>query len=222
MEEQLWDAVRTLEPLAPEFVSVTYGAGGTTRERTHATVARIQRETSLAAAAHLPLGLADKLWLETTRPELFPIESYFLGSNRSARTAAYHVRPFGRPVIECFYGGALARDLERDGEAAALDFARRELAAHLGADAAVAVRPLRMTAWGGEPSIHGAYAYQVPGGAGSRARLAQPVDGRLFFAGEACSPHRFTTAHGAYETGLAAAEGALAAITRRDRPSARA
>ena len=53
METQLWDAVRTLEPLGPRFVSVTYGAGGSTRERTHATVARIQRETSLAAAAHL-------------------------------------------------------------------------------------------------------------------------------------------------------------------------
>ncbi len=53
MDAQLWDAVRTLEPLSPSFVSVTYGAGGSTRERTHATVARIQRETSLAAAAHL-------------------------------------------------------------------------------------------------------------------------------------------------------------------------
>ncbi|MBX9795958.1 methylenetetrahydrofolate reductase [NAD(P)H] [Sphingomonas sp.] len=53
MEEQLWDAIKTLEPLAPRFVSVTYGAGGSTRERTHATVARIQRETALPAAAHL-------------------------------------------------------------------------------------------------------------------------------------------------------------------------
>jgi methylenetetrahydrofolate reductase (NADPH) len=53
MEEQLWEAIRTLEPLAPRFVSVTYGAGGSTRERTHATVARVQRETSLDAAAHL-------------------------------------------------------------------------------------------------------------------------------------------------------------------------
>ena len=53
MEETLWEAVRTLEPLAPSFVSVTYGAGGSTRERTHSTVSRIQRETSLAAAAHL-------------------------------------------------------------------------------------------------------------------------------------------------------------------------
>ncbi|MDB5696955.1 MAG: 5,10-methylenetetrahydrofolate reductase [Sphingomonas bacterium] len=60
MEAQLWDAVRTLEPLGPRFVSVTYGAGGSTRERTHATVARIQRETSLAAAAHLTCVEATK------------------------------------------------------------------------------------------------------------------------------------------------------------------
>ena len=60
MDEQLWDAIRTLEPLGPSFVSVTYGAGGSTRERTHATVARIQRETSLAAAAHLTCVEATK------------------------------------------------------------------------------------------------------------------------------------------------------------------
>ncbi len=53
MERDLWDAVKRLEPLAPKFVSVTYGAGGSTRERTHNTVARITEETSLAAAAHL-------------------------------------------------------------------------------------------------------------------------------------------------------------------------
>ena len=53
MEETLWSAVETLAPLAPRFVSVTYGAGGSTRERTHATVERITRETSIPAAAHL-------------------------------------------------------------------------------------------------------------------------------------------------------------------------
>lgn len=52
-EEQLWRAIRRLEPLSPAFVSVTYGAGGSTRERTHATVKRIVDETSLAPAAHL-------------------------------------------------------------------------------------------------------------------------------------------------------------------------
>ncbi len=53
MEEILWASVKRLEPLGPRFVSVTYGAGGSTRERTHATVARILRETSLVPAAHL-------------------------------------------------------------------------------------------------------------------------------------------------------------------------
>ena len=47
-----------------------------------------------------------------------------------------------------------------------------------------------------------------------RARLAEPVDGRIFFAGEACSPERFTTANGAYETGLAAAEASLGSLDR--------
>jgi methylenetetrahydrofolate reductase (NADPH) len=53
MDAQLWDAIVQLAPLAPSFVSVTYGAGGTTRERTHATVARIVKETDLLPAAHL-------------------------------------------------------------------------------------------------------------------------------------------------------------------------
>jgi methylenetetrahydrofolate reductase (NADPH) len=52
-EEQLWRSIRRLEPLAPAFVSVTYGAGGSTRERTHATVKRMVQETSLSPAAHL-------------------------------------------------------------------------------------------------------------------------------------------------------------------------
>lgn len=53
MEEALWAAVQRLAPLKPRFVSVTYGAGGSTRERTHATVLRIQNEAGLPAAAHL-------------------------------------------------------------------------------------------------------------------------------------------------------------------------
>ncbi|MBL4692885.1 MAG: methylenetetrahydrofolate reductase [Magnetovibrio sp.] len=53
MEEKLWDCVERLDPLKPKYVSVTYGAGGSTRERTHATVKRIRQETDLEPAAHL-------------------------------------------------------------------------------------------------------------------------------------------------------------------------
>jgi methylenetetrahydrofolate reductase (NADPH) len=63
MEETLWESVQTLSPLGPRFVSVTYGAGGTTRERTHATVARIARDTDIPAAAHLTC-------VEATREEI--------------------------------------------------------------------------------------------------------------------------------------------------------
>lgn len=60
MEAQLWDAVQELAPLAPNFVSVTYGAGGSTRQRTHATVARIINEANIPAAAHLTCVGASK------------------------------------------------------------------------------------------------------------------------------------------------------------------
>ena len=70
-EEVLWQSIETLRPLAPRFMSVTYGAGGTTRDRTHTTVARIARDTEVPAAAHLTCveatreeidGIADAYW----------------------------------------------------------------------------------------------------------------------------------------------------------------
>ena len=53
MENSLWETINRLAPLTPNFVSVTYGAGGSTRERTHSTIARILGETELLPAAHL-------------------------------------------------------------------------------------------------------------------------------------------------------------------------
>src|SRR6202161_4571665 len=53
MERNLWEVISRLAPLAPNFVSVTYGAGGSTRERTHSTIARIRGEPSWPPAAHL-------------------------------------------------------------------------------------------------------------------------------------------------------------------------
>ncbi len=66
MEEKLWSSIKNLAPLAPDFVSVTYGAGGSTRERTHSTLKRILDETTLTPAAHLtcvgsPRGEVDEI-----------------------------------------------------------------------------------------------------------------------------------------------------------------
>ena len=65
MEQALWEAIRRLAPLQPNFVSVTYGAGGSTRERTHATVKRILAETMLTPAAHLTCVAATRAEVDT-------------------------------------------------------------------------------------------------------------------------------------------------------------
>jgi methylenetetrahydrofolate reductase (NADPH) len=65
MEQTLWESIERLKPLAPNFVSVTYGAGGSTRERTHATVKRILGETMLTPAAHLTCVAATREEVDT-------------------------------------------------------------------------------------------------------------------------------------------------------------
>ena len=162
------------------------------------------------AARGLPLGLADKLFLSLDRAEEFEPESRAIGRPDRTATATYHFRPFGRPLIEVYFGGENARELERQGEGAFFDFAVSELVALFGGDIAARVRPLRMHCWASDPYALGSYSYALPGKAECRAALAAPVKSRLFFAGEACSLHDFSTAHGGWFTGVAAAEQVLA------------
>lgn len=157
------------------------------------------------AAAQLPLGLADKVWLELAEPEAFPLESHLFGDPSRAETGSYHLRPFGRPVIEAFLGGRNAQTLEAPGAAAA--FCLDELADLLGSGVRRTIRPLGATAWRADPFARGSYSHALPGGAGARAVLAGPQDdARIVFAGEACSPEFFSTAHGAARSGVAAAD----------------
>lgn len=165
-----------------------------------------------AAAAGLPLGLADKVFLRVDEPEAFPAETQAYGDPRRTATGAYHLRPLRRPVIETFLGGAHARALEGQGPGAAAAFAIEELVGVFGAGVRSRVHVLAETAWAADPFAGGSYSHALPGRAGDRARLAAPVDQRLFFAGEACSPHAFSTAHGAWQTGEAAARAAIQAL----------
>lgn len=160
----------------------------------------------LHAAAHLPLGLADKVFLSVADANAFEPETHLLGSFEQAATGSYYIRPFGRPVIECFLGGAAARALEHDGASAASDFCIGQLRNLLGANFARGLAPLAVTAWAREPSILGSYSHAKPGFAHMRAQLAQPVCDILCFAGEACSEQDYSTVHGAWQSGAAAAE----------------
>jgi monoamine oxidase len=172
----------------------------------------------IQAAAGLPLGHADKLFLSLSDADEFDKDSRLFGRTDRSRTGVYHFRPFGRPQIEAYFGGPLAAELEAGGERAFCDFALAELTALLGGDFARRIRPLRLHPWGVDPFARGSYSYALPGRADCRAALAAPVDDRLFFAGEACSRGDYSTAHGAYLTGVAAAEQAIAARRGKRRP----
>jgi monoamine oxidase len=163
------------------------------------------------AAAGLPLGLADKLFLSLSDAGEFEKDSRLFGRTDRSGTATYHLRPFGRPQIEVYFAATLAAELEAAGEAAFLDLAVAELVGLLGSDFARRIRPLHLHRWGIDPLSRGSYSYALPGKADCRAMLAAPVDDRLFFAGEACSTNDYSTAHGAYLTGVVAADQAIAA-----------
>jgi monoamine oxidase len=176
---------------------------------------RIQFDPPLAnkieAARGLPLGLADKLFMSLAQAEEFqPSVRVFAHKDRAA-TAGYHIRPFGWPMIETYFGGRCAAALEAGGDAAFFDFAVAELIGVFGSGFARRLKPIRVHRWGKDPFALGSYSFAVPGSADCRATLAEPVDDRIFFAGEACSLHDFSTAHGGYLTGVAAADRVIAA-----------
>ena len=169
------------------------------------------------AARGLPLGHDDKLFLALDGAGAFPSDSRLFGRVDRVGTGAYHLRPFGRPLIECYFGGSLAGELEKGGDRAFFDFAVSELVDLLGGGFGRRLEFLAVHAWGTDSWARGAYSYALPGQADCRAALAEPIDDRLFFAGEACSLHDFSTAHGAFLSGVAAADQVLATRSKQRR-----
>ena len=126
------------------------------------------------AAAGLPLGHDDKLFLSLAEAEAFAPDTRVFGKLTTAATGGYQFRPLGRPMIECYFGGDLAAELEAGGEAAFFDYARGELVGLYGGDFARRIAPLAVHGWGVDPFARGAYSYALPGRADDRAALAAP------------------------------------------------
>jgi monoamine oxidase len=120
------------------------------------------------------------------------------------------LRPFGRPLIEAYFAGGLAAELEAGGDDAFFDYAVSELVGLFGGNFSRRLKPIQTHRWANDSYALGSYSFALPGFADCRQKLAAPVDNRLFFAGEACSAHDFSTAHGGYFTGVAAAEQVIA------------
>lgn len=170
-------------------------------------------DAKLAAAEGLPMGHVAKLLLAFDGdPFGLGPDRQVTGSLRRAATAIHHLHPLGRPLVETYWGGPTALALERAGMAAMADVALAELQDLFGTGVRDRMRPLLASSWAADPFARGAYSFARPGGADGRAVLAEPVVGRLYFAGEACSRDAYSTAHGAYATGIAAGAAILKAL----------
>lgn len=163
------------------------------------------------AIANLPLGFAEKIAFEFSSDPFVGLESHFAMMDwPDAPMGSFHIHPFDRPMATLYLGGVQCRDLALAGDAAMLEYGRDTLAKLFGADILKDIRQSRTTNWTTNACIGGAYSVLVPGGGEARAALAQSIDDKLFFAGEATSPDAFQTAHGAWQSGLDAMKEILA------------
>lgn len=162
------------------------------------------------AIAGLPLGVNNKIYFSLSGTIAgLPDDTHLVGSIKTSATGSYQIRPMGRPLLEMFLGADIAKALETDGEAAMAAFARDEINGLFGAGACPELRPGASSRWLSDPYSRGGYTFARPGRADERLALAEPIDGRLFFAGEATSRNWHSTVHGAWVSG----ESAAAAIS---------
>jgi monoamine oxidase len=150
------------------------------------------------AAAGLPLGRVEKLFLGLADPNSAPANAHLVGDPRSGETGSYMLRPLGLPVIEGFFGGDWLEGLDADDLTAK---SQEELGHLLGADFARGLRPVAYSDWKRHAFIRGSYSYAQPRQHGARAALRAPINGPIAFAGEACSDSDYATVHGAWQSG---------------------
>jgi len=167
----------------------------------------------LRAIEGLPMGLLAKIPLQF-RGTRFGVEpnEWFSYLPASERLVYFLTWPFDSELMIGFVGGRFGWELSQGSTAAAVDFALEELTKLLGGE--VRQRFVRgdFTRWANDGDVLGGYAYQRPGYAGARQALAQPLDDRLFFAGEAAAGGYSMTCGGAFRSGERAAIEAARAL----------
>ncbi len=163
------------------------------------------------AIAALPMGNYNNLFYQLRPGTLNGLESEALWCDQ-AHCLGVHINPFGQPYLFACVAGRFAWWLERQGERASEAWFREILIKLFGGDFSRQLMHFKASAWGYDPWIKGAYSSALPGQGGSRTVLAQPLAGRLFFAGEATSTEFLNTAHGAYLSGHRAVAEAVAGV----------
>ncbi len=166
------------------------------------------------AISSLPLGNHNRIYLIFDRDvfgEEVPNRVAVLDGDGAP--IRFYVRPFGYNIVHGMTGGRFADWLERAGVEASADFAMQKLKEAFGSSITRHVVRHVVSAWRGDPWVKGAYSAARPGQSHQRRMLARSIDDCLYFAGEACSSNSYATAHGAYLSGIEAAEEAAASLT---------
>ena len=141
------------------------------------------------AARGLPLGLADKVMLALDEPEALPKDGNLRGATMRTAMGTYHLRPFGQPCIEGFFGGRFAQSLEDAGDGALAAESIDEIVSILGNDFRRKLKPLAESRWAHDPFARGSYSHALPGhagrsrGAGRAGRRTTVLRGRSDLAG---------------------------------------
>ena len=168
-----------------------------------------------AAIAGVPMGRADKVGLAFDRDVFgMPATSGASFVAKRPESFGFQIRPFGREIAVSHLGGRFAGALEKAGERAMIAYARERLAKMFGSAIKKRITAAQAVRWEADPFIRGGYAAALPGAAHQRARLAETLKPSLFFAGEATHAEFFSTAHGAYMSGVDAANAVTACIRR--------
>jgi monoamine oxidase len=207
------EGVRAVTPngtVAAKYLVVTVSTGVLAAE----TIEFVPQlpDPKMAAIQQLPNGLLNKVGIDFD-PQWKEAITGQLADYKSGQTE-FCTLLFGfydTSFAVGFVAGGFADQLENEGSGAATEYCLQGLRSVFGNDVMNFVRRTHETAWRGNANALGSYSYALPGGADGRSVLAEPVDERLYFAGEATMPDAYATVHGAYQSGLEVAQKIVAA-----------
>ena len=165
------------------------------------------------ALARLPMGLLNKTLLRFAPGTLAVEPGTWLLQEQQGQLADFLLRPFGQDLAIAFNGGDTAWALEREGEQAAVSLALDHLTAAFGGALRQGYQDGFATAWGSDPYSLGSYAALKPNGGGARRTLSEPLDDRIFLAGEATNGPWGATLAGAFLEGRRAAAQVIEILT---------
>ncbi|HIG59971.1 MAG TPA: FAD-dependent oxidoreductase [Gammaproteobacteria bacterium] len=162
----------------------------------------------LDAIQGLPLGSHTRVALMFDKAVLHELPAYFTINTSKEGPIHFRNQPFGNDYVEIVMGGRVAEWLEKSGQRATVEFVLAKLRDVLGSKAVPYPTHHIVSAWNGDEWAKGAYSCAQPGAADQRSILAQAIDNRIYFAGEATSSTAYASIHGACISGRDAARAA--------------